>query len=79
MRRLPGHYFIKNSDSKNMGTNLINSKLNCNTMAGIGDLSGKRHLDHQNISSVFVSFYKSLYKSDNNSTKEELELSYLQK
>lgn len=65
-------YQYGNKPSKYLAR-LLNQKQNCNTIAGIRDLGGKRHFDWKNINSVFVSFYKSLYKSNNNSTKEVLD------
>uniref|UniRef100_A0A3P8UB30 exodeoxyribonuclease III n=1 Tax=Amphiprion percula TaxID=161767 RepID=A0A3P8UB30_AMPPE len=57
-------YEYGNKPSKYLAR-LLNQKQTYNTIAGIRDSEGKRHFDRKNISSVFVSFYKSLNKSEN--------------
>ncbi len=65
-------YKYGNKPSKYLAR-LLNQKQNCNTVAGIRDSGGKRHFVRKNINTVFVSFYKSLYKSNSNNTKDTLD------
>ncbi len=65
-------YKYGNKPSKYLAR-LLNQKQNCNTIAGIRDSGGKRHFVRKNINTVFVSFYKLLYKSNNNNTKDTLD------
>lgn len=51
---------------------MLNCKDHSNSIGSIRDSDGKRHFDKNGISSVFVSFYESLYKSENTSTEEDL-------
>lgn len=65
-------YEYGNKPSKYLAR-LLNQRQNHNTIGGIRDTRGKKHFDKKDINSVFVSFYKTLYTSDNNCTKEELD------
>lgn len=65
-------YEYGNKPSKYLAR-LLNQRETNNSIGAIRDPKGIRHYDRNKISSVFVSFYKSLYKSENISTKEDLD------
>uniref|UniRef100_A0A3P9JRC9 Reverse transcriptase domain-containing protein n=1 Tax=Oryzias latipes TaxID=8090 RepID=A0A3P9JRC9_ORYLA len=65
-------YEYGNKPSKYLAR-ILNQKDTQNTIGAIRDSKGTRHYDRHSISSVFVSFYKSLYKSENVSTKEDMD------
>uniref|UniRef100_H2MR45 Reverse transcriptase domain-containing protein n=1 Tax=Oryzias latipes TaxID=8090 RepID=H2MR45_ORYLA len=65
-------YEYGNKPSKYLAR-ILNQKDTQNTIGAIRDSKGTKHYDRHSISSVFVSFYKSLYKSENVSTKEDMD------